>query len=58
VEGKVAAANLEIIMVKQDGNEWIVTDSSGRQILGRHKTKKKANAQLAAIEISKKKRGK
>ncbi len=46
------------LMVKPDGSEWIVTDESGRQILGRHKTKKEANAQLAAIEISKKKRGK
>lgn len=45
-------------MIKPDGNEFIVTDKSGRQILGRHKTRKEAQAQLAAIEISKKKRGK
>jgi hypothetical protein len=45
-------------MIKPDGDEFIVTDKTGRQILGRHKTKEKAQKQLAAIEISKKKRGK
>ena len=45
-------------MIKSDGKDFIVTDKSGRQILGRHKTKEEAQAQLAAIEISKKKRGK
>lgn len=44
--------------VKKQGNQWIVTDSTGRKVLGRHKTKAQADAQLAAIEISKKKRGK
>jgi hypothetical protein len=45
-------------MIKYDGKEFIVTDKSGREILGRHKTRKEAQDQIAAIEISKKKRGK
>jgi hypothetical protein len=46
---------LEKILRKN--KEFVVTDSSGEQILGKHESEKKALAQLAAIEISKKKRG-
>jgi hypothetical protein len=46
---------LEKILKK--GNEFLVTDSSGKKVLGKHKSKKKALAQLAAVEISKMKRG-
>lgn len=42
-------------MIIKQGNDWIVKDSSGKKVLGRHKTKEKARKQLAAIEISKKK---
>lgn len=45
-------------MVKKQGNKFVVTNKSGTKVLGTHKTKKEANAQLAAIEISKHKRGK
>ena len=40
-------------MIKKIGNTYAVTTSSGDRILGKHKTKKEASAQLAAIEISK-----
>lgn len=40
-------------MIKHVGDKWYVMDSSGKKVLGEHKTKKKAVAQLQAIEISK-----
>ncbi|NBO36754.1 hypothetical protein EBU91_04380 [bacterium] len=43
-------------MIKKQGKSWLVTDSSGKKILGTHPTKEKAIKQLAAVEISKKKR--
>jgi len=42
--------------IHKRGDEWVVTDSSGKKVLGRHKSEVKAKAQLAAIEISKKKK--
>lgn len=44
-------------MIIKSGKHWLVKDSSGKKILGRHPSKEKAVKQLAAIEISKKKRG-
>ena len=44
--------------VKKMGDKWIVTDSSGKKVLGTHDSEKDANKQLAAIEISKARRGK
>lgn len=44
--------------VKKTKSGYKVTNKAGSKTLGRHKSKKEANAQLAAIEISKKKRGK
>lgn len=41
-------------MIKRQGKNWIVTDSSGKKILGTHPSKEKALKQLAAVEISKK----
>jgi hypothetical protein len=43
-------------MIKQQGEKYIVTDSSGEKILGTHESKKQAIKQLQAIEISKKER--
>lgn len=43
-------------MIVKRGNKWEVRDSSGEKLLGTHPTKKEAVDQLAAIEISKKKR--
>lgn len=43
-------------MKKKVGKKWVVYDSTGKKKLGTHTTEKAANAQLAAIEISKKKR--
>ena len=40
--------------VKKVGEKWYVLDSSGKKVLGKHTTKKKAISQLSAIEISKK----
>ena len=40
-------------MIKRRGKEWIVTDKSGKKVLGTHPSKEKALKQLRAIEISK-----
>jgi len=45
-------------MIRKVGNKYKVLDSSGKKVLGTHPTKEKAAKQLAAIEISKAKRGK
>ena len=39
-------------MMRKVGHEWVVFDSTGRRVLGRHKTKREALAQLRAIEAS------
>lgn len=39
-------------------NDYVVTDSSGKQILGEHPTSQAAHKQLHAIEKSKESRGK
>lgn len=43
-------------MIKKRGKNWVVTDSSGKKILGNHPSKQKALKQLAAVEIGKKKK--
>jgi hypothetical protein len=47
-------------IVKQ-GDEWVVKGESGgkhsKKVFGRHSSRKKAMKQLAAIEISKARRG-
>ena len=45
------------MIVKKD-NKWLVMDSSGKKVLGTHYSKEEANDQLAAIEISKKRKSK
>ena len=45
-------------MIKKTKSGYKVTNKTGKKTLGKHKTKGKALDQLAAIEISKKKRGK
>jgi len=44
--------------IEKRGKKFVVTDKSGKKVLGRHDTRGEAQKQLAAIEISKKKRGK
>jgi hypothetical protein len=39
------------------GDNWVVTDSTGKKVLGTHPSKEKAMAQLRAIEASKARRG-
>ena len=39
------------------GNNWVVTDSTGKKVLGTHPSKEKALAQLRAVEASKARRG-
>ena len=43
-------------MISHEGKKWVVKDSNGTKVLGTHGSQKEAQAQLAAIEISKKKR--
>jgi hypothetical protein len=43
-------------MIVHKQNKWLVMDSSGKKILGTHYSKKDAADQLAAIEISKKRK--
>ena len=43
-------------MIKAVGNKFYVLDSTGKKVLGKHFSKKKAVAQLQAIEISKQER--
>jgi len=43
-------------IVKKDG-KWVVMNKDKTKVLGTHDTEKEAQAQLAAIEISKHKRG-
>lgn len=45
-------------LIKKAHNHWIVQSKDGSKTLGVHSTKREALAQLAAVEISKKKRGK
>lgn len=42
-------------MIKKEGNSYNVYDSKGKKLLGKHKTKKQAAKQIAAVEINKKK---
>ena len=42
--------------IKKRGDNFVVTNSSGDKVLGTHDTRKKALKQLAAVEISKKKK--
>jgi hypothetical protein len=49
---------VEVDMIKKKGSQWVVTDSTGKKVLGKHKTKKEAQKQIAAVEISKKKKKK
>ena len=44
--------------IKKTNDEYVVYPKKGGKRLGAHKTKKAAKKQLAAIEISKAKRGK
>jgi hypothetical protein len=39
------------------GDNWVVTDSTGKKVLGTHPSKEKALAQLRAVEASKASRG-
>ncbi|AAQ64381.1 hypothetical protein KVP40.0311 [Vibrio phage KVP40] len=43
--------------VEKRGDKWVALSSKGR-VLGTHDTEKEANAQIAAVEISKAERGK
>ena len=44
--------------IKKQGDKFVVTNRAGTKVLGTHKTREAATKQLAAIEISKHKRGK
>ena len=45
-------------MIKRLKGYWVVLTSDGKRTLGKHDTEEQAKKQLAAIEISKKKRSK
>ena len=40
-------------MIKKKGSGFVVTDKTGKKVLGKHSSRKKAVKQLQAIEISK-----
>jgi len=44
--------------IKKRGSKYVVTNKSGKKVLGSHATRKSAVKQLRAIEISKHKKGK
>ena len=44
--------------VRKRGNKFVVTDSSGKKVLGTHSTRAAANRQLRAVEASKSKKKK
>jgi hypothetical protein len=52
-------AQMEILSEKilHRGDNWVVTDSTGKKVLGTHPSKEKALAQLRAVEASKARRG-
>lgn len=39
--------------VEKQGNDWVVLNHTKKKVLGRHPTRKKALAQLRAIEANK-----
>ena len=40
-------------IVRHEGDDWVVRTRDGKKVLGRHKTKADADAQLRAIEANK-----
>lgn len=44
-------------MIVKEGSQWVVKSKAGK-VLGKHKTKKEAEAQLKAVEASKSRRSK
>lgn len=40
-------------MIKREGDQWILYNSTGEKVLGRHPTRAKALAQERAVQISK-----
>lgn len=47
------AAAMILMRIEQRGSEWVVLPENGDKVLGKHKTKAEAEAQLRAIEASK-----
>lgn len=43
-------------VIKKEGSKWVLYDKSGKKKLGTHDTKKAAEKQEAAINISKSKK--
>ena len=39
-------------MIKKEGNEWVLYSKDGKEVLGKHPSRKKAIAQEVAIKIS------
>jgi hypothetical protein len=58
MENKQISFNVLLEKILRRGKTFLVTDESGKKVLGTHGSRKKAQKQLAAIEISKKKRRK
>lgn len=40
-------------IIKHEGDEWVLYDSTGKRVLGRHKSEESAMAQEKAIQSSK-----
>jgi len=43
-------------VIRKEGNKWVLYNKTGKKKLGTHNTKKEAEAQEAAINISKAKK--
>ena len=43
-------------MIKKEGSSYVVYECKGNNRLGKHSSRKKAQRQIAAIEIAKKKK--
>ena len=48
-----ARPRIHTYIVRHEGEDWVVRTRDGKKVLGRHKTKADADAQLRAIEANK-----
>lgn len=47
------SSNVKLAVIRHEGDEWVLYDSEGSEVLGRHDTKEEAEEQERAIQASK-----